>query len=239
MTMKKLYIHIGFGKTGTTSIQSLMSKRQSELLEHGVLYPSVGQDGGHHLLAPIGLQNISGDLTDIYTELLKEIDDASVSTIVISSENFAFAQPSFIEDLKKKFQKYSIKIVFYVRDQVPLIESTYLEWQKVGNKYDENIRLFFLEHKLSFDFMIRIDPWAQNFGSENIIARFYDRKLINQNVCVDFFNVIGISGGIVEDKIVEENPSLRPEFSELVRLIDKIGPSKTERNMVIHYCPVV
>ena len=48
--MAKLTLHIGLGKTGTTSIQDFFSANRSELLRQGVLYPNFSNSPNHHAL---------------------------------------------------------------------------------------------------------------------------------------------------------------------------------------------
>ena len=53
---RQIYLHIGFPKTGTTSIQTWLTEHAAALAAHGVLYPAIGRDGqeyqyGHHRLA--------------------------------------------------------------------------------------------------------------------------------------------------------------------------------------------
>jgi len=232
---KKIYIHIGFGKTGTTAIQSFFSKNRAELLKRDFLYPTSGlQLGGHHLLSPLGACDISGNTQVIYKQLAKEINDSPASNIFISSENFIFAKPTLIERVQKEFEKFDVKIIFYIRCQYALIESVFLQWQKVGDDYQGNVVNFFNKHKGAFDFEQRIAPWATCFGKDAIISRLYEKKLIGEDVCNDIAVVLGLEKSNVTSSGVDENFSLRPEFSALVSLVDSANIGKEERSKIIN-----
>jgi len=234
MIKKKIYIHIGFGKTGTSAIQSLFSNRRVALLEQGFLYPETGLQGDvHHALAPLGADTISKSTRTLYDQLLKEMADSKADKVIISTEHFTFVKPTYVEDIKSMLAGFEIKIVFYVRTQESLIQSAFLQWQKVGDDYQGGVELFFRKHKAGFDFMKRIAPWANCFGEESIIARLYERTLIGDDVCRDIALVLGIEGlefGVRK----KENISLRPEFSALVNLMDNTGVSREDRTKIIN-----
>jgi hypothetical protein len=124
-------------------------------------------------------------------------------------------------------------VIFYVRSQEPLIESLYLQWQKTGTSdYLGSVENFYKKHKMSFDFITRISPWANSFGEEAIIARLYERKLIGDDVCNDMMSILGVKKP--ENSEVEiANPSLRAEFSNLVCLIDAAKVNRPNRNKII------
>jgi hypothetical protein len=232
---KKIYIHIGFGKTGTTAIQSFFSRNRVELLKHDFLYPTTGLEiGGHHLLAPVGTCDISGNTQVMYKQLAKEIKDSPASNIFISSENFIFAKPTLIESVQKEFEKFDVKIIFYIRSQYALIESVFLQWQKVGADYQGSVVNFFNKHKAAFDFEQRIAPWATYFGKDAIISRLYEKKLIGEDVCKDIAAVLGLEKLNVTSSRGDENFSLRPEFSALVSLVDSANVVNEERSKIIN-----
>lgn len=233
MTKRKIFLHIGFGKTGTTSIQTYFSKKRADLLHQGFLYPETGISvGGHHLLAPLGEENITGNTRNLYDKLKQEISNNNAQKIIISSENYVFARHSFIKDLMHEFSEFDVTIIFYARRQESLIESTFLQWQKIGDDYQGSLENFFQKHKRSFDFTELIAPWENCFGEDAIIARIYDKKVIGDNVCRDIASILGIQELAFESE-KKENISLRPEFSSLVGLIDAAGIDKANRTKII------
>lgn len=231
--MKSLYLHIGFGKTGTSSIQSFLSKSKSKLLEFGVLYPSAGLFcDAHHGLADFESERMSAGIELVYCELLKEIEESQAEKIVISSEQFCFVKPGYIERVKELFSGYNVYVVFYVRRQVQLIESTYLQWQKQGRMFEGGIKEFYNAYSHGFDFMLRIQPWADNFGLDNVIVRAYGGQLVGRNTCLDIARVLGIDELLPENS-VNENPSLLSDFSKLLNIIDKAADLKGGRQEIV------
>lgn len=231
--MRSLYLHIGFGKTGTSSIQSFLSKSKSKLLEFGVLYPSAGLFGdAHHGLADFESERMSAEIELVYYELLKEMEESRAEKIIISSEQFCFVRPDYIERVRELFRGYNVYIIFYVRRQVQLIESTYLQWQKQGRKFDGGIKEFYNAYNHGFDFMLRIQPWVNSFGLDNVIVRVYGGQLVGRNTCLDIARVLGIDS-LLPEKSVNENPSLLSDFSKLLNIIDKAADLKGCRQEVV------
>jgi len=46
--MKKMFIHAGTHKTGTTAIQLAMHSAREHLQEHGIYWPEINQKFNHH-----------------------------------------------------------------------------------------------------------------------------------------------------------------------------------------------
>ena len=74
---RQIYLHIGFPKTGTTSIQTWLTEHAPALAAHGVLYPAHGRDGqeyqyGHHRLARSLVERPMSELTVTWEMAIRE-----------------------------------------------------------------------------------------------------------------------------------------------------------------------
>jgi hypothetical protein len=144
----------------------------------------------------------------------------------------AYASPDVIRRIADFFAGHAT-ILFYARRQTDLMASTFLQWQVMGKDYQGDIRPFFQQRKEKggLDFMRRITPWAEAFGAGNILARMYDKRIIGDDVCEDFFRLVGIQSPL--EGVGLMNPSLLPELSPLVTLIDKLSPPVDLRRAMI------
>ena len=128
---KKLYIHIGRPKVGSTAIQSFLKTNRKTLLENGILYPAAGErQNASHQLASVLLREAERkqDLNpaeSLYRDLIAEIESSAASTCVISSENFYFVQPKRVAEALEG--KYDVKIICYVRRQDEVLVSSYIQ----------------------------------------------------------------------------------------------------------------
>jgi hypothetical protein len=227
---KQLYVHIGYGKTGTSAIQLGLYKERARLLDRGILYPLTGlSEYGHYLLAPLDETPMSANTSGFYESLLNEVNSSSAQKIVLSAESFCFASGDFVKDLRKLMDSFIVKIIIYVREQVALLSSTYLEWQKQGLDCNQSIEDYFEFHWESFDFMKRIEPWAEHFGSHCISARLYDRNITGEDVVPDFLSILGVKR-LPGYATATANTSILPDFSNLLAMLDSLDPPLERRS---------
>ena len=196
--MKTIYLHIGIGKTGTTKLQEHLSKCHETLKSNGVHYVLKGgglQGHGHQAFAKSCISDIpsymelTGNIQDQRRAVLDEIANEQADTFLLSSENFAVANPA---DVLSAFDtitdELAFKIILFVRSQDELIESEDNQLIKVRKETMtlEEYRETFFEG----DFMALATRWGAAFGEENLICRIYDAK--KMDVITDFFSCLPI-----------------------------------------------
>lgn len=233
----KVYIHIGFGKTGTTAIQDFLFANSGSLLKQGFLYPTHGLQGtGHHALANAG-KGSSASVLEVGEKLRMCLSEAEkqngIRAVVLSSEHFCFSSKEVVDELEDVLGEHDVKVLFYVRDQERLIASTFMQFQKVGDDYLGNIDNFFNLHKDSFDFDLRIRAWESAFGTSAIMARVYHKKIIGEDVCYDFLKLLGLDDDGSFSAPISSNRSILPDFSKLITMVDDFCPSASKRNEFI------
>lgn len=235
---KKLFLHIGSGKTGTTSIQFMLSQNKEKLLENGYLYSTKGYlaEPNHHDLVSTPFDDKMWDKDkEKYKDLLYIFEKSSASTMIISTEKLLGAPAYYINNLKTMFDSFDVKVVVYVRNQVDLLPSIYLQRQQdLTADYKKNFSGFFDFYKDVWgnDSKIIIENWLTSFGRENILVRVYDKETLQGgDACADFAKVLGISTYITNTKF-NKNVSLLPELSKLISIIDNNIPRLTIINSV-------
>jgi hypothetical protein len=234
---KTIYLHIGIGKTGTTSIQLNLLNNYNKLLKMNILYPETGiTHFGHHLLAHLGAEKMTKEIHIRYKNLIKEIETANCDNIIISSENFIYMKPEYIKEISEYFSEYNVKIIFYIRKQLELFESTYLEWLKVGKEHYGSVPDFFNMHKNSFDFSYKILPWEKYFNKKSFIVRLFDKRIIGNDINADFFNIVDININKIDITLTDTNPSLKSNYVELVHALDNISSIRVEERREIIEC---
>src|SRR5215207_11620002 len=108
---KKLIVHIGANKTGSSAVQRFLSMNNLALRAEGIIVPDNGlrvadKIEGHHVW---GFQDLLKDASEGRKQLEAAIDAVdlahpSASAILLSAENLAAnpAAPSLFEDLVKR-----------------------------------------------------------------------------------------------------------------------------------------
>ncbi|MES9963648.1 MAG: hypothetical protein ABW116_08905 [Candidatus Sedimenticola sp. 20ELBAFRAG] len=185
--MKKLYLHIGTGKTGSTSIQETFS--------------SLGRDGLYFRSwkkATVFINNVD----DILGELSR-VDDR---LIVLSSEWLFRAKEGFIRKLGSKLNDlFDVNIIIYLRRQDEFAVSAYQQNTKrfdgKGVRGSVSLPEGFGNGIMDYnDICLR---WAEVFGREKMNIRVFSQEdLLKGCVINDFARVIGVplDGSIIKNR---------------------------------------
>ena len=201
---RKLYIHIGAHKTGTSAIQRTMWLNRSYLAKNNLLYP--GDYDNHYqlayLLRTFGVDELirRNDTEDGFHKIMSEVAN-STHDVLLSSEGFSEA-PEFAGQLLESLNAYQLRfdvtIILYVRRQDEWFESAYRQQAKGDTLSDFNT-FFNNREALKFkacNYYDTAELWAQSFGHENIIVRPYERaQLLNNDLISDFCSTISIPVG--------------------------------------------
>ena len=99
--MKKLILHIGRHKSGTTAIQRFLRKNGDFLTSNGFYYPQTGTRGAahHEISEPMQRRytrqnkQFSPDSNPLLAQLRDEIAAADQQKIILSSEAFQNCDP--------------------------------------------------------------------------------------------------------------------------------------------------
>lgn len=110
--MKKLYLHIGSHKTGTTSLQSTFHKNRSELKTQGFLYP--GNEANHHKLFFI-TNSPEKDWPRQFKKMPREILESEIKEYM----------PILERDLKSNYYKQIISSEYLFIDEVESIKNAF------------------------------------------------------------------------------------------------------------------
>jgi len=216
---KKLIVHIGANKTGSSAVQRFLSMNNLALRAEGIIVPDNGlrvadKIEGHHVW---GFQEFLKDASEGRKQLEAAIDAVdlahpSASAILLSAENLAAnpAAPSLFEDLVKR---YDTKVIIYIRRQDEFILSSWQQWHS----------------KISADFWAwvisvvgRLGNWRaylQNWETviprDDIIVRVFERsKLEGGEVIADFYSMLDISKPL--SALAHPKGTVNPSFSDAI-----------------------
>lgn len=231
---KKLVLHVGTPKTGSSTIQGFMRTNRKQLAKHGICYPVRGFNkpsisngrNGHPIfyktLQEAGYNQEVSKASAKYAEegyqFLKEQAAGPCDTVVLSDESFwrlAACYPGSLEALKALgeqagFQEFTIMV--YLRRQDLFLESTWNQRVKNGSgyvtTYDEFRTGEFAAKVTDYNTVLKYFEYV--FGRESIIARIYDRALlVDGDSAADFMDVLGLD--------VKEFKPLKREINDSIK----------------------
>ncbi|MCH7790307.1 MAG: hypothetical protein IH940_12845 [Acidobacteria bacterium] len=140
----RFIIHVGFPKTGSTTIQTALFNNRARLRALDILYPqSVNQWAMHHPLARFAEPDDRLSIgrfpwierrpdSDLAEALGAEVEAADWSTVILSSEAFVtMASPEALISLVSRWAT-SIEVLVFVRRQDSQAESAFAQGLKTG-----------------------------------------------------------------------------------------------------------
>lgn len=187
---KKLYIHVGPHKTGTTLLQKICLDNKETLSELGISYPNVFFNFlGHHQLVDKARNK---KVTDDEIENLIQLN----SDILLSSENFIDLTKSQWQYIKKRFDAFDIHIVYAWRRTSFKMYSMWQEAIKHGEKasFYQYYYSDLIKPGVSRQLMqtINIDLLAKVFNKEHLHLLDYDELSEQQSLISEFFNLFNV-----------------------------------------------
>lgn len=130
---KKLFIHIGTGKTGTTALQMFLCQNKNQLLKYGYKYAdSYLENFNHHGLCVNAYQLNENEIKHRLNTLANEIRNSD-KNMIISSEYFPGLSANdiklYCENLSVEFD---VHVVVYFRRQEEFLEAWFNQIVKSG-----------------------------------------------------------------------------------------------------------
>lgn len=256
--MKRIIIHIGRPKTGTTALQAFFAGRRSLLKERGIHYPMASPETmpnckvGHtpysleiaHILHSHKLAKWKGDaraeieatLQKSLASLLTRVEAAACETVLISNEHLLGLGPKLLIPL---LADYHVTVVCYIRRQDEIIQSAYIQQvrspllRSTGTIHDLIKQPHFINR---FDYHEKLMDWGEAVGLENMVVRVYDKKSLSDGIVADFFKAVGIplsQATKAQAKIM--NPGISRLAIALLRTLNRVPMTRRMHLLTQHY----
>ncbi|WP_444909393.1 hypothetical protein [Microbulbifer sp. TRSA005] len=196
----KVYLHIGSDKTGSTAIQSALSRYRTLLKSKGIIYPELVQNQDHHESLVLELQSgVKGNSW----QKLEEIIATNPPHILLSSEAFCALKTIEIKRLKNWLNQPTIKVIAYLRRADEYLESGMLQRLKSTS----SLKAFKRQYLIAKHVPTILDPYVFNAAfkafflvkwqrvyPEQVIIRPYDKnQWVEQNIVHDLLNRLGLN----------------------------------------------
>ncbi len=223
----KLYLHIGYPKCGSSTIQEALHINRETLkgLGYGVC------DGDLDLMDrkskhrfPVGYflsiaQTVRGggtvDLEPEFRKLHDRAKRAGLKAVIVSAENLG--APWAAEVLKSARQFFDCEIVAYVRRQDEWLLSGWAQWQF---KRGESLEAFLdrsLRVRHAGVYRKTLENYIACFGREALTVRLLSRRhLKGGDLVQDFWQAIGL-GGVSFTAVSSMNISFSPSLAATLK----------------------
>lgn len=250
--MKRLLIHIGTGKTGTSSIQNFLFANRKQLVKQfSVFYPEQGlatlDHFGEAIHAHYPLTSwINDRKTENFEKLTRSINSSTCETAIISCENFyhhIFAEN--IEFLASVFKSFSIEIICYVRRQDLYMESAWKQQIKTGamkmpfsDFLERHTQAKYLK-EVHGNYYRMLKPWAAIFGADALKIKVFDKtEWVHGDLIADFLNTCGLDEKQALSILYKPHLTNTAFPTELINLVQKTNaaglvPKNQQRSFVL------
>lgn len=233
--MRKLILHIGAHKTGTTAIQFFLHQQSDRLLAKG-----------WELLSVNGVVNLGncvsfdwdrdrvhfGFRPALYEKLIRRVT-ATHRNCIISAEDFFFINDEswiarLAADLRSQFS--DVSLVIYLRNQVDMAISNKAQGAKTpqssmifGNS--EAILPELDEHVFEYlDYYSKVALWRTHFPDCRLVLRDYFReKLVNGDAVFDFAEATRL--GVSPKGTIKANETTGSKLTALLHKLRRAGAS--------------
>jgi hypothetical protein len=243
--MPKLFLHVGFHKTGTTSLQDALNRNRAELLTQGLIYPKTRRFRAQHEFAwsagkrGWGWKQFGGSQAGPGpARRMFRLIRSSKQDVIISSEFLSELTPAKIQKLISSIGDKDLRVIFTVRPVAKILPSAYQQEVKNGSKLtfdrwlervlepekeNRNKTRFWTRHSHH----IEIDKWAEVVGKDRITVIVADESK-PEFLTESFFKLVQAdTSNFRESKKEVVNRSMDLAEIELLRRIN----AKFDRNM--------
>lgn len=227
---RRVFLHIGLPKTGTTYLQGLLWANKDRLESAGLLLP--GRGHRRHLLASLELRedptlaNRPGDVRAPWGDLVAEANSWP-GDVLITHEFFAAAAPHQVRRAVESFTDAEVHVVITARAMVDLGISRWQEWVRNGGRHDIDSYPPKQDYDPrdswgwgSFDLAEVLDRWGDVVPHDHIHVLPMAGGADPADLWSRFAAVVGVDPSGIDASVSEKNPSLGLVETELLRRVN-------------------
>lgn len=218
--MKKMILHMGADKTGTSALQSFFANNIEELRNYGFSYYyenkeilsnaknyRVSDGNAQPLPKLVWINKSSFDKELIEQTLDKHIDYANGQNILMSAEDFGALDPIgavYINEYALK-KGYEITAIYYIRAIIDHEMSRYQQFTKEATFIGDFTQ--WIQTKSNCSFLRTINNISKVFGRESLIVKNYDfnKKNLIENFLQTVLEIQNIDKFTITNKKVNRS----------------------------------
>ena len=237
--MRRAIVHIGLPRTGTTSLQRVLSRLRPDLLQRGILYPELtpaSADGPHlshqHLGEALDGRRPRAERAELLGMLRAQLDVNAADVVLLSYESLCLiprrrAAPDLLRALFKT-HGYAMETVLTVKPQAEYLNSTYtwrMQFLRESRTFDQFLRAEMRSARLDLCALSR--QWQAACDGRLHAVPVRDRRS-DQPLVARFFSALGLLDLIApllthDDTALRENRSPGPVTIEICRRLRRAG----------------
>jgi hypothetical protein len=237
---RRVYLHVGAPKTGTTYLQDRLAVNAKTLAEHGVHFPTklpLMTPGLFHFRAALDLLDQDwggrpGHARGSWDSLVRKVRRLDGS-VVISHEILAPASPVKIAKAKQDLAGAELHIVYSARDLGRQVPAAWQESIKQGRKWSYRRFLDHVEHRRpwfarAFDLPKVLGNWSAGLAPEQVHVVTVPHEP-GEALWLRFCQAFGIDPAWAPEESARLNLSLGVAETQLIRQLNRRMDRTTRR----------
>lgn len=188
---RRLILHVGQTKAGSTAIQNYLESQRDKLHKHGILFPKAGFSRGN----PVVPERTAGHLNLVKMIFQNGSDPAlaelqGTDTVLISAENLFMDRPDAeLQALAAFFEDYAVTLVLVLRSWEAWFSSRYIE--NVMSGFIASTRSFSESHadyvqRGTHDYAARLEHLGSLLNASELQVVNYDSAMAGAGVVPAF-----------------------------------------------------
>ena len=240
---KKLFLHIGSEKTGTTTLQNFCSINSAYLNDQGFFYPCLEElpyvnNRAHSPLPASFLSQrpefipaaMHYDSKSLFTRFASDMAKRMEPAVIVSAEHFSSrcSCTDIIQLIKSYLSEFDLRIIVYIRPQHEMLLSAYSTYLKNGGTQSLNQIMnpqtgWLHPDNIYFNYKSMLNPWVDTFGCSAVSLRIFQKNsLVNGSLIDDFLDVLKIEDDPRFYKEMVRNKSLSADGANLMLIANQL-----------------
>lgn len=183
---KRIFLHIGLHKTGSSAIQKSLHESRALLKTHGILYPDLGVNHSHRIVSAFCnnpesyhlniRRGISGPYLDEFNlntrqRLQVALNAPEFDSIVLSGEGMGWLPTEGVQALRKACEgrDRQFRLIAYLRDAPSMIASVIQERVKHGGELPADVT-----DDAWLGYRRWLDSYIEVFGKDSFVFKKYE-----------------------------------------------------------------
>jgi len=218
---KKVLIHIGMGRCGSSSIQRALRIKRAKLSAHGIHYPETNPaEDAQHVLGLLADDKFE-EAEQGWRDVLAGFEKSGCTTLLVSTELFIGISPMLFESIQRMLSGYSVEVIFIVRNQRELLPSIYAQWIKAGILF-RSFEHFYRVTKQEWHFTRIIKRWGNAYGMQNIRCGVISPKADAVQIFAECCGG-GDLADVLKNTRIRINAGINPSLLSLLALFDRFN----------------
>ncbi|MFV0514698.1 MAG: polysaccharide biosynthesis protein [Jhaorihella sp.] len=204
----ELILHIGMGKTGTTSIQKAIRENAESLRAQGVDYlgmlfdlidPELNSNDLQRTFFASSVERPDA-VADLFLDALQQKQASSgIPRFLLSNESLLQQHRTLIPFISSLRQKVAVRLIAYVRDPRDWLPSAYNQWFVYHKTCSGPLPSYVEGGRKLLEMYDDLHAWHREY-SDIMTVRSFSKS---DNVVLDFADVLGVTMRVPEGRSLE------------------------------------